>query len=88
MGLEIYMPKSKNNNSSQIYFDNRIKVFLHVTLISLVVCGIVIGAGYMLDVYFNTKPTFLIVGLVLAFPLTQFLVYKHVKKITNHLSDN
>ena len=88
MDLQIYMPKSKGEIDSQIYFQNRVRMFLHVTFISLLVCAVMIGLGYMLDLYLDTKPKFLIAGLVLAFPLTQFVVYLHVKKFTNNLSNN
>jgi len=80
------MPKPKVNDNCQNFFENRIKMFLRVTLISLVVCGLMIGLGYVLDLYFESKPKFLIAGLVLAFPLTQFAVYKYVKKLTDNLS--
>ena len=80
------MPKPKVNDNSQKFFENRIRMFLRVTLISLVVCGLMIGLGYVLDLYLESKPKFLIAGLVLAFPLTQFAVYKYVKKLTDNLS--
>jgi len=47
---------------------------------SLTVIIVFIGSGILLDWYFDTKPIFLIVGTVLAFPTMQFAVLKSMRK--------
>jgi len=44
------------------------------------------GLGYLIDNFFDTNPTFLIVGVFVAFVTTNILLYKKVVKI-NKLID-
>ena len=39
------------------------------------------GLGYLLDSYFGTSPTFIIVGVFVAFVTTNILLFKKVAKI-------
>lgn len=41
------------------------------------------GLGYLLDNFFNTSPTLLIVGVFIAFISTNFLLFKKVKHINS-----
>ena len=43
----------------------------------LIFCGL----GYLLDSYFGTNPTFIIVGVFVAFVTTNILLFKKVVKI-------
>ncbi len=44
------------------------------------------GAGYLLDILFNTRPIILIVSVLIAFVITNILLFKKIKKI-NRLMD-
>jgi len=39
------------------------------------------GLGYLLDQYLDKSPIFMIAGVVISYPLTQYLLYKRVKKM-------
>ncbi|HZJ41482.1 MAG TPA: AtpZ/AtpI family protein [Patescibacteria group bacterium] len=45
----------------------------------LIFCGL----GYLLDSYFGTTPTFIVVGVFVAFVTTNFLLFKKVVKINS-----
>lgn len=61
---------------------SRIAVFAHVAFITVATMAILGGGGYGLDMMLATGPAFFIVGLVVAFPLAQFFIYKKVKSIS------
>lgn len=39
-----------------------------------------VGAGFLIDRYFDTKPIFLIIGFILSFISTQICLYKKFRK--------
>ena len=65
---------------STLMFSQHFRVSIMVALITVTVMGGLSFLGYQLDAVYQTKPAFLIVGLVMAFPLSQLVVYKWVKK--------
>lgn len=50
------------------------------TLTILVTVGVLAFLGKYLDGVFNTKPWLFIAGIVIAFPLSQYAVYRQLKK--------
>lgn len=56
---------------------------LTATIFGIVAGSIVIfgGSGYLLDRYFETKPAFLIIGLLLGFAASQLTIYKKYSKL-------
>ena len=40
-----------------------------------------VGGGYLLDVYFDTKPILMVIGLLLSFVSTQLMLYKKFSKM-------
>ncbi len=65
---------------STLMFSQHFRVSIMVALITVTVMGTLSLIGYQLDSVYQTKPAFLIVGLVMAFPLSQLVVYRWVKK--------
>jgi len=59
----------------------RIKFFFQVSLITLVNTLMFTFIGILLDNYFQTKPFILITLLLLSFPLTQYILYRYIKKL-------
>ena len=76
--------KDKPKDGENIYIDNffakrwwrRLEAFI-VTVLSIGVMG---GIGYGLDTLFKTNHTFLIIGIVVSFFLTQFILIKRMLK--------
>jgi len=67
---------------------SRIAVFAQASIMMLIGMGLFAGAGYLLDNSLGTFPGFFIGGLVLAFPLTQFAIYKKVKSFSQDKVNN
>ncbi len=44
------------------------------------------GAGYFLDKYFQTKPLLIIVGVFLAFIISNILLYKKAMALTGYIN--
>ena len=61
-------------------FSEHIRVTAMVAVITLSTIGLMSGAGYLLDKQLNASPLFLIAGLVVSFPLSQFVIFRWVKK--------
>ena len=74
-------PKNQENHALDTFTKNRVTVFIHVTVSTIVIMAIIAGLAYLLDQYLGTRPKILIVGLILGYPLTQFIVYKHIRKL-------
>ena len=75
----------KRNDNSKFTIENfpkfRLKFFFQVSLITLSITISMAFLGFLLDSYLKTKPLFLILFLVVSFPITQYLLYKYVKKL-------
>jgi F0F1-type ATP synthase assembly protein I len=59
----------------------RISFFLKITSITVLTTIIFAFLGYFLDNVFNSKPLYLIISLVISFPVLQFILYRFVKKL-------
>jgi F0F1-type ATP synthase assembly protein I len=77
------MNSNKKENIEDTWTSSRLPVFLASTGYTVLTIAILGGLGYWLDLQFGTKPYILIGGLVAAFPLSQVLVYKKIKKFAN-----
>lgn len=54
-----------------------------VILINIAMIGVFAGLGYWLDIKFDKKPLFLILGVFVSFPLGQWLLIKILKSEHN-----
>lgn len=89
---EIQTKELKNGQKAtpelqELMFSKHLQITLRVAAITLGSIGIFTGGGYLLDMKFATKPLFLILGLVISFPLSQFLIYKSMREVTNNIQD-
>lgn len=67
-----------------IYAASRISVFLQSTFLTLAAIAVFGGGGYALDKYIGTSPVFFIVGLVIAYPLTQIYLFRKMRSYANN----
>lgn len=74
--------KSQQEAIFDAWNSSRLTVFLHVSAIMVLTMAILGGGGYYLDKMLATEPAFFVGGLIVAFPLAQFFIYKKVKSIS------
>ncbi len=72
--------KSQQAITSTLMFSQHFRVTLMVALISITMIALFSGSGYLLDIQLDTEPLFLLIGVVISFPLSQLAVYRWVKK--------
>jgi F0F1-type ATP synthase assembly protein I len=72
-----------NTDISETWTSSRLPVFLTATSYTVGTIAILGGLGYWLDTVLNTKPLIFIIGLVVAFPLSQVMVYRKTKQFAN-----
>lgn len=65
---------------SILMFSNHAKVTATVALITVSSIAILGFSGWKLDFWLGTKPAFLIVGIILSFPIAQIVIYRWIKK--------
>lgn len=63
-------------------FARRLKIYLRVAAITITTVGIFGGLGYFLDLKFGKNHTFLLIGLIISYPITMTITYKVFKKIS------
>lgn len=78
--------KEMNNNESRnqhvdTFTKNRLMIFVQATSYTLGMIAVLGGAGYLLDQKFSTSPTIFIIGLALAYPFAQLILFKKMKKL-------
>ncbi|EKD93872.1 MAG: hypothetical protein ACD_28C00035G0009 [uncultured bacterium] len=75
------MIKNKMSKDDQIaqFTKKRVQVFVYASMFTLVMIAITGGIGYLLDQQLNTSPVFLVIGLVIGYPITQLMLYKKYK---------
>lgn len=77
------MAKTSDQNKTAKLMDtwasSRIAVFGQVSVMTVLGMALLAGGGYFLDNALGTFPGFFIAGIVIAFPLIQFLIYKKIK---------
>ena len=65
---------------SSLMFSQHWRISLMVALISISSIAVFAYIGSRLDVVFGTHPAFLIVGVIISFPISQFVVYRWIKE--------
>jgi len=71
----------------ELIFSKHLQITLRVAAITLGSIGIFTVGGYALDMQIGTKPLFLIIGLLISFPLSQYLIYKKFRTITTDIQN-
>ncbi|MDF2378682.1 MAG: AtpZ/AtpI family protein [Candidatus Gracilibacteria bacterium] len=71
--------KSSQTVPSTLMFSSHIRVTFMVAFINIVTIGLLGFGGYQIDLLYNTKPMMTLLGVVIAFPLSQYAVFKWVK---------
>lgn len=61
------------------YTKRKLNVFLFTASYTLGMTALMGGIGYGLDRLLDTDPKLLIAGLIIAYPLTQYTLYKKLK---------
>ncbi len=77
------MTKEKEEKTADLsteWGSSRMTVLLTATSYTVGTIAVLGGLGYWIDSQFGTKPMAFIIGLVVAFPLSQIMVYKKTKK--------
>ena len=67
-----------------LFAESRVTVFLQSTAITIVAIAIIGGGGYALDKFLGTFPIIFIVGIVMAYPVTQVYLFKKFKGFANN----
>lgn len=75
------MSKKQENkvDLTDTWKSSRITVFLGATGYTITLIAIIGGSTYYLDHLLGTSPTIFIIGLIVGFPLTQYLIYRKFK---------
>jgi len=76
-------PKKDSKNLMDQWSQSRLAVFLNATWMTIASVFIFAGTGYWLDQVLGTFPAIFITGLVVAFPLTQIMIYKKFRSFAN-----
>ena len=58
------------------FHKKRIKVFFFASGFTVTMVALLGGAGWLLDSYFDTNHRYLIIGFIVAYPLTQYILYR------------
>ena len=82
------MNQKEPSKLEKLMFSEHYKITFRVIAITLTTLAIFAGGGYLLDQQLGTYPTIFIVGLVLAFPVTQLVIYKTFKQVTEKASND
>ena len=73
---------AQKNHSLDVFKSSRLIVFAQASFYTLVMIAVIAGGAYWLDHYLGTFPKIFIGGLVIAYPLTQVLIFKKIKKFS------
>jgi len=76
-------PQRESTPLEHLMFKGHLQITIRVVAITIATLAIWGGGGYLLDKALATFPLFMIIGLVVAFPLAQLLIYKTFRKVTN-----
>ncbi len=69
-------------------FSGHMSVLLRVVPSTLSIIAVCAGLGYLADRYFDSSPVGLIVGLIVAFPVLQYSIYKQTMSLINDKTNN
>lgn len=86
--MEKKAKKTKKKAPIDLFSESRISVFLQSTFITIAALGLIGGGAYALDKYLGTFPVLFIIGLVMAYPITQFYLYKKFKSFAKNKLKN
>ncbi|MBI4232174.1 hypothetical protein HY605_02985 [Candidatus Peregrinibacteria bacterium] len=86
--MEKKVKKPKKKAPIDLFSESRISIFLQSTFITIVAVGLIGGGAYALDKYLGTFPILFIIGLVMAYPLTQIYLYKKFKNYAKNKLKN
>lgn len=71
----------KNVDSAlEAWQSSRLAAFFQVTAYTVSTMFVLGGGGYLLDQQLGTYPALFMIGLIVSFPLIQFLLYKKFKQ--------
>lgn len=80
--------KKPDTIKSTLMFSEHIRVTAMVVLVSLLCIAGFALLGRFLDGIFETEPMLMVIGVVVSFPFSQFIIYKWIKKkYVPHLID-
>ncbi|KKP38747.1 MAG: hypothetical protein UR28_C0013G0002 [Candidatus Peregrinibacteria bacterium GW2011_GWF2_33_10] len=68
-------------NYDKYFKSKRLQASMYTFSITLSNVAFFSFLGYLVDKYFPTEPYGLIVGIVISFPIGQFMVYKKLKQL-------
>ncbi len=72
---------AENSAFSGALFTSHFNITLWIGGITIGVMGLFGGSGFLLDKLLGTKPTLMVAGLLLAFPISQYAVNKKVRSL-------
>jgi F0F1-type ATP synthase assembly protein I len=78
------MKKVDSTIINDVFFKKHHHIYGRVVGITLLCCSLIFGLGYGLDMYFGTKPTLMIIGMVAGLPLIQLVIYKKMGAYAKH----
>lgn len=58
----------------------RVKIALEIMWVNIAVIIVFTVAGWLVDKYFDTKHFGILIGVLISFPVTQFILYKKLVK--------
>ncbi len=76
-----------NNISKHMYKTKKIKPFYYLNFVYqfgitiIIPLLLFIGIGIFIDKYFNTRPTFILIGAFIGFIVSLYMMYQEVKNI-------
>jgi len=75
-------PEDKPDHAldSTLMFSEHFRVTITVVASSLLCIGLFGGGGYLIDQSLGTYPGFMIAGVLVSFPFSQYLIYRWVHK--------
>lgn len=86
--MEDKKPKIDDNPLKDIMFGGQLSILLRIVPTTLSIIAVCAGAGYLIDQEIGSSPVGLIIGLVVAFPVLQYSIYKQTKSLINSKLNN
>lgn len=77
----------KTNKLIDEFHQNRLAIFMQSSGFTVATMAFLGGGGYLLDKQLGSSPAFFIAGLVIAFPLTMFLLFRKFKKYATNITE-
>lgn len=79
--------KKSTEELENLMFGKHFQITIRVVTITVMGMLIFGGGGYLLDKALGTKPLFLIIGLVVAYPVIQVTLYRTFRSITKKIHE-